>query len=101
MGCNMFWTFLELSKRSPSLLPSTPYLLPKYFKRIKKMNKSFQTSYSRISHPFVNPKCATFWKVRDTTVLTIIFLMGPKQLVSTIVLNKNGKYDGGILVNLE
>ena len=29
-----------------------------------------------------------------------LFLVGPKQLVSPIVLNKNEKYDGGIFVNL-
>ena len=28
-------------------------------------------------------------------------LVGPTQLVSPSVLNKNGKYDGEILVNLE
>ena len=32
--------------------------------------------------------------------LKIKLIVGPKQFVSPSVLNKNGKYDGGILVNL-
>ena len=101
---NTFSTFSELSKCSPNLDPWTPYLLQKYCGNTRKSQIILKTTYFHISQHFGNPKEIFVGKYGTPTInvfLKIDFVVGQKQSSISIVLNKNGKQDGGISINLK
>ena len=51
----LFRAFGKLSIFSPDLDPSTPYLLPKYFKNARSSQIIFKKEYFYISQHFGNP----------------------------------------------
>ena len=73
--------------------------IPNYFYP-RKYTITFNKCYSYISQDSGNPCFENDGKGRAPN-LNEIEMVGPKQSVSPSALNKNGKYDGGILVNLE
>ena len=72
--------------------PWAPYLLQKHIKNIKKINKQFKKHYFwHISTFSGQPQIKIWESAGHQNFENCLILMGPTQLVSPSVLNKNGE----------
>ena len=86
--------------------PWTPYLSQKYYNKYKKIHRNHHTIiflHISTSHKSQKSKNGKLLAIEQSTIVSRYFSNygGSETIGMYELFNKNGNYDGGILMNLE